>query len=58
MDRATGDYIGMLATVMNGIALGEALTRNHQKNRVMSSVEMPKITELFVMKKAIHALSH
>lgn len=56
MDRATGDYIGMLATVMNGIALGEALTKNGVSARILSSIDMPKIAELFIMKKALHYL--
>lgn len=57
MDRATGDYIGMLATVMNGIALGEALVRNGQDARVLSSLDMPKVAESFVTKKALHYIS-
>ncbi len=56
MDRATGDYVGMLATVMNGIALGEALERNGQPVSVLSSLEMPKVAELFVRKKALSYL--
>lgn len=56
MDRATGDYIGMLATVMNGIALWEALNKNGWSARILSSIDMPKIAELFVMKKALHYL--
>jgi uridylate kinase len=56
MDRAVGDYIGMLATVMNGLALAEALIRNGVDARVMSSLEMPKVAELFVLKKALSYL--
>ena len=41
MDRATADYMGMLATVMNGLALQDALERAGQHARVMSAIEMP-----------------
>ena len=40
MDRATGDYIGMLATVMNGLALQDALERAGVQTRVMSAIAM------------------
>lgn len=49
MDRATADYIGMLATVMNGLALGEALTAVGVDNRVVSSFAIDKVTETFFL---------
>ncbi len=45
MDRATADYIGMLATVMNGLALGEALTACGVANKVVSSFAIDKVAE-------------
>jgi len=44
MDQAQADYMGMLATVMNGLALQDALERVGQQSRVMSAIEMPKVT--------------
>lgn len=49
MDRATADYIGMLATVMNGLALGEALTACGVKNKVVSSLAMDKVVETYFL---------
>ncbi|MEA2519562.1 MAG: uridylate kinase, partial [Chloroflexota bacterium] len=43
MDRATGDYIGMLATVMNGLALQDALERAGVPPRVMSAIAMNEV---------------
>lgn len=51
MDRATADYIGMLATVMNGLALGEALTACGVDNRVVSSFAIDKIAETYFLPK-------
>lgn len=45
MDRATADYIGMLATVMNGLALGEALNSLGVENKVVSSFAIDKVAE-------------
>ena len=47
MDRVAGDHMGMLATVMNGIALRDALERDGIKTRVMSAIPMPGIVEHF-----------
>ena len=47
MDRVAGDHMGMLATVMNGIALRDALERDGIKTRVMSAIPMPGIVEYF-----------
>ncbi len=49
MDRATADYIGMLATVMNGLALGEALSSVGVANRVVSSFAIDKVTETYFL---------
>jgi len=45
MDQAQADYMGMIATVMNGLALQDALERVGQQSRVMTAVEMPKVAE-------------
>ena len=52
MDRTTADYIGMLATVMNGLALGDALTAFGVANKVMSSFAMDKVCEPYSIAKA------
>ena len=49
MDRATADYIGMLATVMNGLALSEALTACGVDNKVVSSFAIDKVTETYFL---------
>ena len=56
MDRATGDYMGMLATVMNALAISNALTKNEVKNVVMTSIEMKGLAEHFTASSAIQAL--
>ena len=57
MERATGDYMGMLATVMNGIALRDALERAGIKTRVMSAISMSGIVEHYDRRLAIQLLS-
>jgi uridylate kinase len=52
MDQAQADYMGMLATVMNGIAFQDALERVGQQSRVMSAVEMPKVAEPYIRRRA------
>ena len=56
IDRVAGDHMGMLATVMNGIALRDALERNDVKTRVMSAIPMPGIVEHFDRRLAIQLL--
>ena len=56
MDRSTGDYMGMLATVMNALAISNSLTQANVKNVVMTSIEMKGITEQFTQRKALKAL--
>ena len=50
MGRASADYMGMLATVMNSLALGEVLNSLGSETRVMSAIDMPKIAEPFIRK--------
>ena len=52
MDPAQADFMGMLATVMNGLALQDALERAGQHSRVMSAVEMPKVAEPYIRRRA------
>ncbi|HEY0444625.1 MAG TPA: UMP kinase [Candidatus Limnocylindrales bacterium] len=53
MDRATGDYIGMLATVMNGLALQDALERAGVQTRVMSAIAMNEVAEPYIRRRAV-----
>jgi uridylate kinase len=53
MDRAIGDYIGMLATVMNGLALQDALEQLDVPTRVMSAIAMNEIAEPYIRRRAI-----
>lgn len=57
MDRATSDYMGMLATVINCMALQERLERLGLETRVMTSIEMREIAEPYIRRKAIHHLN-
>jgi uridylate kinase len=57
MDRATGDYMGMLATVMNALAFQNALTHAKCEARVLSAIPMPTVCESYVRPKALHHLS-
>ncbi len=56
MDRASGDYMGMLATVMNALAFQNALEELDVKARVLSAIPMPTVCEAFVRSKALHHL--
>ena len=56
MDRATGDYIGMLATVMNGLALQDALERADVPTRVMTAIAMNEVAEPYIRRRAIRHL--
>jgi uridylate kinase len=53
IDRATADYMGMLATVMNALALQDALEKVGVPTRVESALEMPAVAERFVRRRAI-----
>jgi uridylate kinase len=56
MDQAQADYMGMIATVMNGLALQDALERMGQPTRVMTALEMPKVAEPYIRRRAIRHL--
>lgn len=53
MDRAQADYMGMLATVMNALALQDALEQQGVTSRVQSAIEMRQVAELYIRRKAI-----
>ena len=57
MERATADYMGMLATAMNGLALQDALEARGVHSRVQTAIEMREIAEPFIKRKAIKHLS-
>ena len=52
MDRATADYIGMLATAMNGLALQDALERAGVPTRVMTAIDMNEVAEPYIRRRA------
>ena len=56
MDRATSDYMGMLATVINSLALQDALENIDVSTRVQSAIEMKEIAEPYIRRKAIRHL--
>ena len=56
MDRATADYMGMLATVINALALQDALERHGQPTRVQSAIQMAEIAEPYIRRRAIRHL--
>ena len=56
MERSRADYIGMLGTVMNALALQDALERAGQDTRVMSAIEMPRIAEPYIRRRAMRHL--
>ena len=53
MDRATADYMGMLATVMNALALQDALEKANVDSRVQSAIDMRSVAEPYIRRKAI-----
>ncbi|GGJ92678.1 uridylate kinase [Lentibacillus kapialis] len=56
MDRATADYMGMLATIMNSLALQDSLENNGIPTRVQTSIEMRQVAEPYIRRKAIRHL--
>ena len=56
MDRATADYIGMLATAMNGLALQDALERADVPTRVMTAIDMNEVAEPYIRRRAVRHL--
>lgn len=56
MDRSTADHMGMIATVMNGLALRDALERNQVETRVQTAIEMNAVAEPYIRLRAIRHL--
>ncbi len=56
MDRSSADYMGMLATVLNGLALQDALEGNEVMTRVMTAIEMHQVAEPYIRRRAIRHL--
>ena len=56
MDRATADYMGMLATVINALALQDALEKVNLQTRVLSAIEMRAVAEPYIRRRAIRHL--
>jgi uridylate kinase len=56
MDRVTGDHMGMLATVINSLALSDALEQMGVQTRVMSAIEMHQVAEPYIRRRAIRHL--
>ena len=55
-DRATGDYMGMLATMINALALQSALEKEGVFTRVLSAIQMSEVAEPFIRRRAIRHL--
>lgn len=56
MDRSTGDYMGMLATVINALALQDALEHHGVPTRVLTAIEMRAVAEPFIRRRAVRHL--
>jgi uridylate kinase len=56
MDRATADYMGMLATVINALALQDALERQGQPTRVQTAIQMSQVAEPYIRRRAMRHL--
>ena len=56
MDRATADYMGMLGTMMNALALMDAMERSGLVTRVQSAIEMHAVAEPYIRRRAIRHL--
>jgi uridylate kinase len=56
MDRVTGDHMGMLATVINSLALSDALEQIGMQTRVMTAIEMRQVAEPYIRRRAIRHL--
>jgi uridylate kinase len=56
MDRATADYMGMLATVINSLAMQDALENEGMVTRVMSAIEMKEVAEPYIRRRALRHL--
>jgi uridylate kinase len=58
MDRATGDYMGMLATVLNALALQDALEKAGAVTRVQSAITISEVAEPYIRRRAMRHLEH
>ncbi len=58
MDRATGDYMGMLATVLNALALQDALEKRGAVTRVQSAITISEVAEPYIRRRAMRHLEH
>ena len=56
MDRSTADYMGMLATMLNGLALQDALEHMGVQTRVLTAIEMRELAELYIRRRAVRHL--
>lgn len=56
MDRSTSDYMGMMATVINCLALQDSLERNNVYTRVMSAIDMQEVAEPYIRRRAVRHL--
>ena len=56
IDRVQGDYMGMLATIINALAIQSALEKEGVVTRVQTSIDMPKVAEPFIQRRAAHHL--
>jgi len=56
MNRAAADYIGMLATIMNGVVLQDACEKVDIQTRVMSAIDIPQLAEPFIRRRALRHL--
>ena len=56
IDRATGDYMGMLATVLNSLAVQEALERHGADTRVLSAIHVQEVAEPYIRRRAVRHL--
>ena len=56
MDRATADYAGMLATLLNSLTVQDALERRGAHTRVMSAIDIPQLAEPFIRRRAVRHL--
>ncbi len=56
MDRATADYMGMMATIMNALALQDAIESEGIQSRVQSAISMPEVAEPYIRRRAIRHL--
>jgi uridylate kinase len=56
LDRAQADYMGMLATVMNALALQDVLEQKHVPTRLQSAIRMPQVAEEYIRRRAIRHL--